>query len=571
MSRASRTFSSATTKATARARRRPTMWLRSVFLKSLRDYRIPILGWGVGMGLVVVSPMASVATLLSTPQAREQLVGLAATFAWNADVVAVDTVGGYATFKIGIFIFLIAVWPLLAASRMLRGEEERGALDVLLSLPRPRLRVALEKLAAVWTALLAMGLLIELVVFAGGQKFGADFGFSDAVLFGVNLALVCTVIGALALLISQFTQERGTAAGWTAGLLLVFIVLDMVHRVIPNSEWISHLSPVYYYNLSKALVPSYGTSAGAMLLLLVLALALSGAAGWLFARRDVGGTVPLPRWLRRPPHAASRTLPVGDWSLRSVYARSLGMIALPAVWWTLGIAGFAGWMIFAVQQMEARLSTLFASSPAVMNLIKKIGGGYASFNAGFLSAMFVLLPLFLMAFAVTKVNGWSADEQDGRLELLLATPQRRLGVLLARFAALGSATVFIGVITLLASAGAAAAAGLTLDVGNLAAATLGMIPLGLLVAAIGYLAAGWLRTAADTGLLSFLLLIWFFISFIGPELNLPNATLRLSPFYYYGTPLLHGLPLASLLGVVAVSAVALSLGALRFVRKDIGV
>jgi len=247
------------------------------------------------------------------------------------------------------------------------------------------------------------------------------------------------------------------------------------------------------------------------------------------------------------------------------------MIAMPAIWWTVGIAGFAGWMIFAVQQMEARLSTLFASSPTVMNLIKNIGGGDASLNAGFLSAMFVLLPLFLMAFAVTQVNGWSADEQDGRLELLLATPQRRLGVLLARFAALGSATVFIGVITLFASAVAAAASGLTLDLGNLAAATLGMIPLGLLIAAVGYLAAGWLRTAADTGLLSFLLLVWFFVSFIGPELKWPDATLRLSPFYYYGTPLLHGLPLVPLLCVLAVSALALSLGALRFVRKDIGV
>ena len=183
------------------------MWLSSIFFKTLRDYWIPILGWGIGMGLVVVSPMASVSTLLTTPQAREQLVSLAATFAWNADVVAVDTLGGYATFKIGIFIFLIAVWPLLAASRMLRGEEERGSLDVLLSLPRPRLRVALEKLAALWTALLAMGLLIGLVVFAGGQKFGADFGFSDAVLFGVNLALVCAVIGGLAL--HPGAQHRG--------------------------------------------------------------------------------------------------------------------------------------------------------------------------------------------------------------------------------------------------------------------------------------------------------------------------------------------------------------------------
>ena len=545
------------------------MWLSSVFLKTLRDYRIPILGWGIGMGLVVVSPMASVGTLVTTPQAREQLVSLAATFTWNADAVAVDTIGGYATFKIGIFIFLIALWPLLAASRMLRGEEDRGSLDVLLSLPRQRLRVALEKLAAMWTALLAMGLLIGLLAFAGGRKFGGDFGLGDALLFGLNLALVCAVIGGVALLISQFTQERGPAAGWTAGLLLIFIVLDMVHRVFPNSEWISRLSPVYYYNLSKPLVPSYGANAGAMLLLLALALVLSGAAVWLFARRDVGGTVPLPRWLRLPERRASRALPVGDWSLRSVYARSLGMIAMPAFWWTLGIAGFAGWMVFVVQQMEARLSALLSSSPTMTNLIKNIGGGDASLNAGFLSAMFFLLPMFLMAFAVTQVNRWSADEQDGRLELVLATPQPRLMVLLGRFAALGSATIFIGVITLLASAGAAAATGLTLDPGNLAAATLGMIPLGLLIAAIGYLASGWLRTAADTGLLSFVLVIWFFISFIGPELKLPDATLRLSAFYYYGTPLLHGLQLTSVLGVVAVTALALGLGALRFIHKDI--
>src|SRR6202521_3085373 len=247
MSRASRTSSCVTTRRTARPPRSLRVWLSSIFLKTLRDYRIAILGWGIGMGLVVVSPMASVAALVTTPQARQQLISLAATFAWNADTVAVDTIGGYATFKIGIFIFLIALWPLLAASRMLRGEEEVGTLDLLLSLPRPRLRVALEKLAAMWAALLAMGLLIDLIAFAGGRQFGADFGLGDALLFGLNLALICAVIGGLALLISRFTHERGPAAGWTAGLLLVFIVLDMVHRVIPNTEWIARLSPVYYY------------------------------------------------------------------------------------------------------------------------------------------------------------------------------------------------------------------------------------------------------------------------------------------------------------------------------------
>src|SRR5712691_2637978 len=167
MSRASRTSSCVSMRATKHPPRRPRLWLSSVFLKTLRDYRVAILGWGLGMGLFVISPMASVSALVTTPQARQQLISLAATFAWNADAVAVDTIGGYATFKIGLFIFLIAIWPLLAGSRTLRGEEDRGSMDVLLSLPRPRLRVALEKLAAMWTALLAMGVLIGLLAFAG--------------------------------------------------------------------------------------------------------------------------------------------------------------------------------------------------------------------------------------------------------------------------------------------------------------------------------------------------------------------------------------------------------------------
>jgi hypothetical protein len=64
--------------------------------------------------------------------------------------------------------------------------------------------------------------------------------------------------------------------------------------------------------------------------------------------------------------------------------------------------------------------------------------------------------------------------------------------------------------------------------------------------------------------------IWFLVSFIGTELKWPDATLRLSAFYYC-TPLLHGLQLTSVVGVVAVSARALDLGALRFIPKDIGV
>jgi polyether ionophore transport system permease protein len=548
------------------------MLFRNIYLRTLRDYRIAILGWGIGIGLLMYVVLVAVLSVFTTPQARASLVSLGSSYSWLAEPVSLDTPGGYVTWKYGLTILVIAIWPLLASSRMLRGEEERGSMDVLLSLPRGRGRVALEKLAAIWTALLGMGLLIGLLTFAGGMRVNADFSLGDALLSGLNLVLICGVFGSLALLISQFTPERGTAAGLTGGLLLIFIVLDMVHRVIPNTDWISHLSPIYYYNLNKPLIPGYGINLGATLLLLALSIILSGASIWLFVRRDIGGTVALPGWLRLPERATrpEQALPVDAWSLRSVYSRGLGMMAVPAFWWTLAIAGFAAWMVIVVQQTESQLATIYQSSPILKDLITKVGGGDVATNATILSALFAFLPLLLMAFAVTQVNRWAADEEDGRLEMVLATPQPRLNVLLARFAALTTVLVIMGVLTLAVTELTSLATGLKLDGGNVAAATLSMIPLGLLVAAIGFLFSGWLRTAIDTGLLSFLLVIWFFITFVGPELNWPEGVQKLSAFYYYGTPLLHGLSLGNMLLVLAVAVVALALASVRFMRKDIG-
>ena len=548
----------------------PSRSLSNVYLKTLRGYRVPIAGWGYGMSLLVLELVASTSAITQTAAGRASLTQIASQFAWNAAPVAVDTPGGYATFKLGVGILVMAIWPLLAASRTLRGEEESGTLDVLLATPHSRIHIATQKVAAIGTALLGMACVIGVVTWAGGAIFKGGYGFSEALLFGLNLALICGVFGAVALFASQFVDERRRAAGWTAGVLLVAIVVDMVHRIWPGTDWISAFSPVYYYNLSKPLVPSYGSSWWAMLVMLALTLALSGAALWLFARRDVNGVVPLPGWLRLPKLGrAPVALPVRDWSLWSVYTRALRASAWSALWWTVAIAGFAGWMVFAVKQLGGSLSGIDSQS-AVSSILNKLGGGDVKLTTTLLSAIFVILPMLLMAFAVTQVNRWSSDEEEGRLELLLATPQPRTTVLLARFGALATATVAIGLVTLGVVALAEAATGLQLDGAGLVAATLGMIPLGLLVAGLGYLGAGWLKTSADTGLLSLLLAAWFLLSFVGPELNWPEAILRLSPFYYYGSPLLHGLQLTVILGLLATAAVALGGSAVRFALKDIG-
>ncbi len=549
------------------------LW-RSVFLKTLREGRVAVLGWGIGMGLMVMAVEASVGSVMGAPGAKQALQSITESFRWAADPVAVTTVGGYATWKLAFTVLMVAIWPIIAATRVLRGAEERGTMDVLLSVPRGRLRVALESVAAIWVNLLAMALLTSLLAYAGGLASNAGFSLADALMFGLNLALACGVFGSLALLIGQFTPQARTASGAAGGLLFVAIVLDMLHRIVPGTTWLSALSPVYYFNLSKPLVPSFGSSPVGLAVLAGASLVLSGAAIALFVRRDVGLGVRMPWSARQPAKrvgaASALAAQSGDWSLRSIYLRAIAAIVAPTLWWTLAVASFAAFTMLATKQMGDQFQQLIQDSPPMRLMLAALGGGAAEVSAQLLSALFIFLPLLVMVFAVTQAGRWAGDEEEGRHDLILATPNSRSRLLLARYSAIATAAVFIAAVTLGVVIAAAAATGLALNAANLVAATLLLVPQCLLMAAIGYLAAGWLGPALESGLLSFLLAFWFFLSFVAPELGWSPVLQKLSAFFYYGTPVTHGVALGNLVIVLGASVLALVLAVLRFRRKDIG-
>lgn len=551
-----------------------SFWWKSVYLKSLRGMWIPVVGWSIGLGLLFLGTASAFPGLGLDKMPQAQLDQLINSFKALSDGVAFTTAGGYLTYKLGLTMLVLCIWPLLAGATTLRGEEDRGSMDALLSLPHTRLSVAIQKVLALFTAILIIGVIIGLFAFLGGQSIKAtdDFTFGASIMYGLNLALTSAVFGAIALFISQFTQDRGSAAGITGGLLAVFIVLDMLHRLNPSAEWISRISPIYYYNISHPIIHSYGTNFGAELVLLAITVILSGAAIWIFSWRDIGATVALP-WARGEVRDTARVtaVPANAWSLRSVYTRALGKSLFATFWWTLGLAFFASWVIVITKTAESQFATILggSNSPFLSGLISSLSGRDSFTNATFLSALFGFLPPILMAYAITQANAWSADEESGRQELVLATPQSRLSVILARFGALATLTVAMSVITLAAVALTAAANNFALDGGHLAATLLLLIPLGLVTAAIGYLLSGWLRTAVDTGLVSLLVVFWFAIAFVGPDLKWPDWTQYLSALYYYGHPLTDNFPVGGTLLILGVAVVALAIAAYRWTQKDI--
>lgn len=542
------------------------MWFSSIYLKTLREYRTAMLAWGLGLGGFMFIALATFSSI-ATPAALAALQNLAPAMRWYNEPIAITAPPGYATWRMAPLMLTLGVWALLAGSRTLRGEEDQGQLDVVLAVPRSRLRVIVEKGAALLTALLVMGGLIGLLTFLGGQRAAAGFGLVAALLFGLNAALTAGVFGALALLVAQFTRQRGAAAGLTGLLLALGFILDSTARTA-DLAWLASLTPIAAYHASKPLISSVGVNGSAFLILAGLIMGLFGVSTALFVRRDIGA--PAVTWPHRQGPARPGQMPnPGAWSFSSVFVRALGVVAGAGRWWALGIAGVATWIVFMVKQLEATLIQFLENTPLYEQMQAMLGGQQAGVTTNLLSVYLIFLVLALTIFAITQVNRWASSEEEGQLDLILTTPQPRGRVILASFAAFAIVLLGIALVMLVGMLVATRVAALPLDPSRLVAAILSMAPLGLIVAAVGYLLAGWAQTRVVTGLLSALVLGSFFLAFVGPMLQWPEGMLRLSIFHHYGSPLLNGVDWTSMLVLLLLAGLALAGAAARFQRKDI--
>jgi ABC-2 type transport system permease protein len=546
-----------------------------VFLKTLRDCRVPILAWGLGIGAMPPIIFAAVPILLASPVGRQEVVALAQNPAVRVLVEPVDVLspGGYATWRLAMLLPLLAVWALLAVSRLTRGDEESGAFDLLLSVVGSRRRAVMEQLAAVAAALALIGVLIGILAILGARATGVELDPRRGLLFGLNTTLFALVFGAVAFVVGQFTRERRAAAGATGILLGLSFVLTSVGRAVPGGEWIGRLSPLHYFELNRPLVPGYAVHVGGLLMMATLAAVLTLLGLALFVGRDIGApSLSIERHL--PPGRPVRTVPMGAWSLQSLVARSLRGVVGPALWWGAGLGTYALALTMLLRQVQQNLDDLFAdlarNNPMYAEFIDRFTrGGHLGANMLLLNAVFTLLVVVVAAFAVSLASRWAADEEEGRLDPLLATPSPRYFVMLAYFATgIAGLTIVTGFI-FAGTALASALVGMRLDTTRVAAAAFGMVPAGLVVAAAGYLLAGWLRTRAVTGILIGLVLASFVLTLLAPLFQWPQALLQLSIFEQYGAPLVDGLDRGGVVRLLGVASAALAAAVVRFSRKDI--
>jgi ABC-2 type transport system permease protein len=265
-----------------------------VFTHTLRRYARPMLYWGVFLAFFAALQVAfiqDVEALQQLSQLYETLPSfLLQGLVGSSDLAVLATPNGYLASRFfGFGLVWFGIYALVAGMNVTANDEDSGVLDTYISLPLPRWRLVLERLAAYAVTCLGVVALTTIGLMSSAllvPDIGYDLGFM--VLSSINLLPGTLVILAVTAALGALVRRRSTALGiaglFLAGSYMVHFLADSA----PTSP-IAALRPLSVFSYIEALeVVSRGLNLVNLGLLLIAALVVTGIGVVAFQRRDIG-------------------------------------------------------------------------------------------------------------------------------------------------------------------------------------------------------------------------------------------------------------------------------------------
>ena len=535
----------------------------SIYAKTLRDSRLAFLIVAGLLGGIMAAGCTAFGTAYATAASRVDL----ATAIDNIppvlkglynNPVNVETLGGSLSWKYGPFFGLIAgLWSIVALSGTLASEARRGSLDMVAAAPFGKRRIAVEKLAAHLTGMTAAMVFLTLVTWAGSVAFGTLPGdaipLGAAAGFALWVGLIALVSGSVAWALAPFLG-RASAAGVAGALLLGGYVISGYSASVPALQPLADLTWFHWTAGHLPLAGQYDWLSLAPVAVVAGVLFVAGIVA--FDRRDLGSSsaIPVP------------SMPGALLGVRGPVSRAFGERLPLGLAWGIGLAVYAALIAASSRSFADELH----KSPDTYQLFTTLFKGYdISTGAGFLQMMFSYLGFIVAGLgAATLVAGWASDENDRRLEMLLASPLGR-----ARWAISGGIGVFGGLAVMTAVAMAGIAIGVAFAGTDVVTPAAGAMVIGLYAAAaagIGFAAGGLFRNTFAGEVTAVVVIATFLIDFLAPLLNLPDAVHQLALTTHLGMPMIGQWDPAGIAACLALAVGGLLLGAWGMTRRDVG-
>src|SRR5262249_41947772 len=150
-----------------------------------------------------------------------------------------DTVGGYTVYKAFVFLTAIgAIWGLLMATRLLRGEEDAGRWQIVLAGATRPGRATAATLAALFAAVGVPGAGTTAISLLAARDPDLGFGFGSTLLYGCSLTVAPAVFVAIGALTSQLGRTRRVATTLAMYAFGVLFIVRMIADSGPSTHWL---------------------------------------------------------------------------------------------------------------------------------------------------------------------------------------------------------------------------------------------------------------------------------------------------------------------------------------------
>jgi ABC-2 type transport system permease protein len=509
--------------------------------------------WGAVFGLMVWELVSQFSNQYPTAAARAMLVS---TMGSNAGLQAIfgmahriDTIGGYTAYHaIGVLGLIGAVWGLLAATRLTRGEEEAGRWELLLAGPTTRRRTAAGALAGLGAGVLVLWAVTAAVTVIAGRGYGAHFSVTASLFLAVAAVAATAMFMAVGALCGQLAATRRQAAAMAAAVFGAAYLIRLIAYADMNLMWLRWASPLGW---ADELQPLTGSRPLVLLPIAGFTAVLAAAAVVLAGRRDLGASM-----LPASDTAAARTgLLTGPFGLACRLARR------GALGWFAGLAG--GGLILG---LTAKGTETVFSSQSSGGVIAKLGG--TTGGASYLGLGFLIIALVIAMAAAGQAGATRDEEAEGYLDHLLARPVARLPWLAGRFAVSAVVLAVAGLVAGLFTWAGAAATGAGLSLPALLAAGANAVPAAVFVLGAGTLIYG--LAPRFTAVTAYGIVAWsFLVEIIGAGVGASRWLLDTSLLHHIARAPATPVNWGSAAVLTAIGAAAAIAGAAAFTRRDL--
>lgn len=504
--------------------------------------RVRLLAWIAGIALLVLVTAASTKGLYATQADLDEAAAASldnpAALAFNGPAQALDTIGGQVAFQVGAFgLVMVGLMSVLLVSRVTRGEEDSGRLELVRAMPIGQHAPLAAGLLVVAGAHLVLGILVVVSLLA------LDLPTAGSIVFGASFTAFGLAFAGITAVTAQVSANPRVASGTAGAVLGLAFAVRAVGDIGDGS--LSWLSPMGWAQKAR---PYAGEQPWALLLCVGLATGLLWSARALAERRDFGAGLVADR--PGPPVAPP--------SLSSPLGLAVRLHRAATFWWAGSVLALG--LVYG--SLAESIDDFVGDNEALQEMLASAGG--ASLTDSYLSTSLLIMALTAAGPAIQITLRLRSEETALRTEAILATGTSRLAWaashLLAALTA-GALTMLVGGLGL--GAGYAATGGGATQVPRLAGAALVYVPAVWVLAGLGVALFGLaprLTNGAWLGLVGCLV-----VGMFGALLDLPGWVAGISPFDH--TPAMPGesfrlLPAAAVL-LVATALTAAGLATFR--------